>query len=1572
VSRGQEYCIIEVMKMSMSLVAKESGLLHYSKRPGAILETASTIATMTLDDPSQCLRASPYTEEGFSSMEDQDQPARPCSLYQEFVTVRTGLENALAGYCPPDIYFEAEIRRMVTDFLRLLHDSRLPLDDMRDVMASIAGRLPSELERLIVRALTSYEHNITSVIAQFPAQRILAEIDKLNARLNDADKDIFEMTVCPVVEVCRKYRHGVRGMLKAQVNHLLAQYLSVEQHFQVGHYDKVVTQMQLSAGPRADMSEIVDRIFAHKQYRKRNYVVTCLLDELFQQEPRLMSELKPVLTELTNLVKQENSSVCLKARTILIACEKPTFDIRYNNMEKMFLDGTNKSEDSASSLQAMITDESAIFDVLCEFFYHLEEGVRQAALEVYIRRAFISYGVTCLQHQRLPLGQACVHFQFLLPQSHPNRSYQQVRAGAGDFGSMLHRDSYDDCQRTGAIVAFDSFEEFLSDYESIFELFEGFLEETEDSRFGLRLGSYDESKLRTLDRSESREPTNILYVAIKVQDNENDKELSAKLDSFCEGRHAQLKDGRIRRITFIILKPRAFPRYFTFRARKDFQEDRIYRHLEPALAFQLELNRLKNYDLQSCPTSSNRMHLYLGMAKVAKGRPVSDYRFFVRSIIRHPDLITAAASFEYMKNEGERLLLEALDELEVAFSHPLATKTDGNHIFLNFVPCVAMDPVKIGSDIKAIVFKYATRLLKLQVKCAEIRCIIRSSPKDTPCPHRLCLEVSGVVLNINMYKEVTDPNTGVIKFQTISMDSCDKGAWHGLPVSTPYMTKDHLEMKRSKALASNTTYVYDFPELFKINVMASWREHMAGCKSAECGHPTDAEMGSTVVAVELALDPSSGNLVKVKRFPGENTVGMVAWRMTMKTLEYPRGRDIIVIANDITLGIGSFGPKEDALFQGASKLARKLKIPRVYIAANSGARIGLATEVRDKFRVAWDDEEDPEKGFHGLYLTPEDYMELQSSGDIVRAELDDKNRYRITDILGADNDLGVENLSAAGMIAGESAKAYHDVVTIAMVSARAIGIGAYLVRLSQRVVQIDNSSIILTGNVALNKLLGREVYSSNTQLGGPQIMYNNGVTHKTERNDVEGVRRILSWLSYIPAHKGGSLPILRSPSSDPPEREVSFHPPVSGPYDPRLLITGEPGNPGLFDTGSWDEILQPWAQTVIVGRARLGGVPCGVVAVEVRTVETTLPADPANADSEAKTVSQAGQVWFPDSAFKTAQAIYDFNREELPLMVLANWRGFSGGMKDMFDQVVKFGAYIVDALNEYKQPILVYLPPRAELRGGSWVVIDPTINPSMMELYADPGSCGGVLEPEAIVEIKYRAKEVRKTMERLDPVMRRLLEEINCPSVSAVDKALLDQKLKRREEQLAGVYHQIAVRFAELHDTPTRMKEKGCLRDIVPWAASRKYFYWRLRRRLLEVNLENQIVSALGSRTVEHSQRIAMARRWFAEDHPTSAHHWEEDRAVVEWLEGQVDQTARCTVQEAIKLLKKETMLDSLKNVTPEHAEEIMMFMAQKMSPAKRSEITEAINGLGEVERDKSPSGSPSSPSPSLEGESSP
>ena len=38
------------------------------------------------------------------------------------------------------------------------------------------------------------------------------------------------------------------------------------------------------------------------------------------------------------------------------------------------------------------------------------------------------------------------------------------------------------------------------------------------------------------------------------------------------------------------------------------------------------------------------------------------------------------------------------------------------------------------------------------------------------------------------------------------------------------------------------------------------------------------------------------------------------------------------------------------------------------------------------------------------------------------------------------------------------------------------------------------------------------------------------------------------------------------------------------------------------------------------------------------------------------------------------------------------------------------GSQIVESLRTYRSPVIVYLPPGAELRGGAWVVIDSQIN----------------------------------------------------------------------------------------------------------------------------------------------------------------------------------------------------------------------------------------------------------------------
>lgn len=120
----------------------------------------------------------------------------------------------------------------------------------------------------------------------------------------------------------------------------------------------------------------------------------------------------------------------------------------------------------------------------------------------------------------------------------------------------------------------------------------------------------------------------------------------------------------------------------------------------------------------------------------------------------------------------------------------------------------------------------------------------------------------------------------------------------------------------------------------------------------------------------------------------------------------------------------------------------------------------------------------------------------------------------------------------------------------------------------------------------------------------------------------------------------------------------------------------------------------------------------------------------------------------------------------------------------------------------------------------------------------------------------------------------------------------LESKLKAREEFLLPIYHQVAVQFVELHDTPGRMQEKGvitvselfhtpthpCARcmahlerhskqDILDWKNVRSFFYWRLRRLLLEEVVKCEILQANKDLSDGHVQ--SMLRRWFVETEGT-------------------------------------------------------------------------------------------------------
>lgn len=60
---------------------------------------------------------------------------------------------------------------------------------------------------------------------------------------------------------------------------------------------------------------------------------------------------------------------------------------------------------------------------------------------------------------------------------------------------------------------------------------------------------------------------------------------------------------------------------------------------------------------------------------------------------------------------------------------------------------------------------------------------------------------------------------------------------------------------------------------------------------------------------------------------------------------------IVAVANDITFSSGAFGPREDAAFLAATEYAVAERLPLIYLAANSGARVGLANEIKKCMQV---------------------------------------------------------------------------------------------------------------------------------------------------------------------------------------------------------------------------------------------------------------------------------------------------------------------------------------------------------------------------------------------------------------------------------------------------------------------------------------------------------------------------------------------------------------------------------------------------------------------------------------------
>jgi acetyl-CoA carboxylase/biotin carboxylase 1 len=855
---------------------------------------------------------------------------------------------------------------------------------------------------------------------------------------------------------------------------LLDDFLAVEQSFSGQRLD--AANMLLLTANKDDLGAVITLNLAHRNLGARQEIVMGLLRAYeamtraqLQQAPK-KDELKERLVELTELAGGDYAALELQARMMLDVDDVEPFESRLKNLRK------SVSETKDIKELAYQPSLSAGVDLSSALFTDDDASVRANAVEAFVRRVYRAH--TMLDF-KVTTDSSTTAVEAAWTFTYSDTAAEETPERKGYMAVLPSEDPSEDVEALNKVLG----------------------------RFAKEVEGFEEKELNNLHLSfgEASEPL--------IVGSEAEEKFVAAAEALILAQKDKLTQMGVRQVNLMVPQIGRDPRYFTMTSCEGFKEDKLRRDMRPTFVYLLELSRLQeNYAITRFPALGRNSQVYLGVEKATTGRGPKPQVLFMRSVSHDKNMVTSQGAYQAM--------LGALDQLDRSMLDSRVTMTTSSRVFVNMLAELDMSPEaaleNFRENMSAIRASLAPRLLKNKVDEVEIKVRLRDDDGKLQSVRLVASSMGGKWLDVSAFIEYPDPITGVTKqFCPINEDGANE---EGLCFLDPYPSSNKLQMKRAAVRRISSTYAYDFLGLMEVELIQRWGAYLDEMKEAGATPTVDSMPMNVFESKELIFDENGVLRDDIERVVGTNDVGMLAWHCTMKTPEYPEGREMVIIANDVTVQSGSFGVKEDDFFEAASLYSRNKGLPRLYIACNSGARIGLVESLKPLFKVAWKDESNPAQGFDYLYLSEEDYKGLPEGtvGATKTTGPDGETRYALDDIIGQIHGIGVENLRGSGTIAGETARAYDETFTLSYVTGRSVGIGAYLVRLGQRTIQMDVGPMILTGYSALNKLLGREVYTSQDQLGGPQVMFPNGVSHEIVSDDQAGVKSIMDWLSYTP------------------------------------------------------------------------------------------------------------------------------------------------------------------------------------------------------------------------------------------------------------------------------------------------------------------------------------------------------------------------------------------------------------------------------------------------------------------------
>jgi acetyl-CoA carboxylase carboxyltransferase component len=317
----------------------------------------------------------------------------------------------------------------------------------------------------------------------------------------------------------------------------------------------------------------------------------------------------------------------------------------------------------------------------------------------------------------------------------------------------------------------------------------------------------------------------------------------------------------------------------------------------------------------------------------------------------------------------------------------------------------------------------------------------------------------------------------------------------------------------------------------------------------------------------------------------------------------------------------------------------------------------------------------------------------------------------LNDSGGARIQEGVDALAAYGEIFYRNTIASGVIPQISVILGPCAGGAVYSPAITDFTVMVQGTSHMFITGPEVVRAVTREEVSSET-LGGAAVHgEKSGVAHFVcdgEESALQAVRRLLT---FLPGNNADDPP--RQQPSDPPDRlapELDELVPLvpDRAYDMRRVIHA------VADNCDFMEVHAGFAPNLLVGFARLGGCPVGIVAQQPETLAGVLDIDASD---------------------KGARFIRFCDCFNIPLVTLADTPGFLPGLGQEYGGIIRHGAKMIFAYAEATVPKVAIVTRKAY--GGAYIVMSSKHLRGDVNL-AWPSAEIAVMGPEGAVNVLHR------------------------------------------------------------------------------------------------------------------------------------------------------------------------------------------------------------------------------------------